>query len=277
MDRRAFLGTIPAAALVAGCGAREPALASADPSRVWGLQLYTLRSVIADDVDRTLAAVAEIGYREVEFAGLYGLTPREMRAKLDASGLRAPSSHQQLAEARGDWSSVLEGARELGQSQVVIPSIPTELQTPDGLREVAEDFNRAAEAARAAGLRFGYHNHDWEHHAFPDGTIPIDLLLELTDPELVDWQMDVFWTVHGGGDPMRYLNEVGTRIKSIHVKDRTADGTMVAVGDGVIDFASLIRAAERLGLQHAFVENDRPGDDPLANVRRSFEHLSTLS
>jgi sugar phosphate isomerase/epimerase len=277
MDRRTFLGALPAAALVAGCGSPEPSVASAAASRAGGLQLYTLRAVIADNVDRTLAAVAAIGYQEVEFAGLYGLTPREMRAKLDAIGLRATSSHQQLAEVRRDWASVLDGARELGQSQVIVPSIPTDLQTPDGLREVADDFNRAAEAARAAGLRFGYHNHDWEHRAFPDGSFPIDLLLARTDPELVDWQMDVFWTVHGGADPMRYLNEVGGRIKSIHVKDRTADGTMVAVGDGVIDFASLVPFAEGLGLEHAFVENDRPGDDPMGNVRRSFEHLSALS
>jgi len=228
------------------------------------------------DVDGTLAAVAEIGYREVEFAGLYGLTPRGMRAKCDAVGLRAASSHQSVGDVRGDWTSVLEGARELGQSLVIVPSIPSDLQTPDGLRALADDFNRAGEAASTAGLRFGYHNHDWEHRAFPDGTVPIDLLLERTDPALVDWQMDIFWTVHGGADPVRYLNEVGDRVTSVHLKDRTAAGEMANVGDGVIDFAGLLPLAEGMGLLHAFVENDRPGPDPVESIRRSFAGLSTL-
>ena len=125
-------------------------------------------------------------------------------------------------------------------------------------------------------MRFGYHNHDWEHRAFPDGTVPIDLLLERTDPESVDWQMDIFWTVHGGADPVRYLNEVGGRVTSVHVKDRTASGEMMAIGDGAIDFGALIPLAERMGLRHAFVENDRPGDDPVGNIRRSFVGLSAL-
>ena len=278
MDRRSFLGVIPVAALAAACGPADAEVASAArPAATWGLQLYTLRAVIGDDVERTLATVAEIGYREVEFAGLYGRTPRQMRATLDAVGLRAASSHQSVADVRGDWERVLAGAGELGQTLVVVPSIPGPMRTSEGLRELADDFNRAGEAARAAGLRFGYHNHDWEHQALPDGTVPIDLLLERTDPELVDWQMDIFWTVHGGADPVRYLDEASGRVTSVHVKDRTADGEMVAVGNGVIDFASLLPVAERLGLLHAFVENDRPGDDPLDNVRRSFEHLSTLS
>ncbi len=277
IDRRAFLGAIPIAALAAACGPGGPAPVSGRAVTAWGLQLYTLRSVIADDVEGTLATVAEIGYREVEFAGLYGLTPREMRAVLDAVGLRATSSHQSVGDVRGDWASVLDGARELGQTLVVVPSIPGPLRTSEGLRALADDFNRAGEAARTAGLRFGYHNHDWEHQPLADGTVPIDLLLERTDPELVDWQMDIYWTVHGGADPVRYLNETAGRVTSVHVKDRTPDGEMVAVGSGVIDFGSLVPLAERLGLLHAFVENDRPGADPLDNVRLSFQHLSTLS
>jgi len=277
VDRRTFLGALPVAALVARYSASGPSASARRTIDGFGVQLYTLRSVMPGDVDGTLTAVAEIGYREVEFAGLYGLTPREMRAKCDGVGLRAESSHQSVGELRGDWAGVLEGAQELGQDLVIVPSIPDDLRTSEQLRRLADDFNRAGEAARAAGLRFGYHNHDWEHRALDDGTVPIDLLLERTDPDLVDWQMDVFWTVHAGADPVRYLNEAGGRVTSIHVKDRTPGGEMVAIGDGVIDFGALIPLAERLGLRHAFVENDRPGDDPVENVRRSFAHLSTLS
>lgn len=277
IDRRGFLAMLPAAALVAGCrpnGAPSAALTVVDHL---GVQLYTLRSVMADDVDGTLAAVAEIGYREVELAGLYGLTPGEMRAKLDAAGLRATSSHQPVGDVRGDWQAVLDGAQTLGQSLIVVPAIPTQLRTTEELRRLADDFNRAGEAARAAGLRFGYHNHDWEHRALADGTIPIDLLLERTDPGLVDWQMDLFWTVHGEADPARYLTEASGRVTSVHVKDRTPGGDMADVGRGVIDFAPLLRQAEGLGLLHAFVEHDQPGVDPLASIRRSYQHLSRLS
>jgi sugar phosphate isomerase/epimerase len=277
LDRRAFLGAAPPLALLSATWARDRAVSRARRDVAgWGIQLYTLRSVMARDADRTLAAIAGIGYREVELAGLYGLTAREMKAKLDGVGLAATSSHQSVADVRGDWSRVLDGARELGQRLVVVPSISPEERTPEGLRRLAEDFNRAGETARAAGLRFGYHNHDWEHRALADGTVPIDLLLERTDPAVVDWQMDIFWTVQGGADPERYLREPTGRITSVHVKDRTRDGRMADVGAGVIDFARLIPLAEELGLRHAFVEHDQPGDDPVASARRSFDHLRRI-
>lgn len=276
MDRRAFLGVAPALALTAACDRGRAETASTPALPALGVQLYTLRAVIADDVDGVLAAVARIGYREVELAGLYGLTPVEMRAKLDAVGLRATSSHQSVADVRGDWAGALAGANALGQSLVVVPSIPASERGTEALRRLADDFNRAGEAARAAGLRFGYHNHDWEHRPLPDGTVPMDLLLERTDPALVDWQMDIFWTVHGGADPAAYLDRAAGRVTSVHVKDRTSDGRMVDVGSGVIDFAAIIPHAERLGLRHAFVEHDQPGDDPVASVRRSFDHLRSV-
>ena len=293
MDRRGFLGALPAAVVVGRSrrgptdgaaplflGSRSPSAASeAKPTARaldgFGVQLYTLRSAMADNVDRVLEAVAEIGYREVEFAGLHGLTPRQMREKLDAVALKATSSHHSVGDIRGEWSRLLEGAQELGQRLVVVPSIPSNENTPDGLRRVADDFNRAAEAARSAGLRFGYHNHDWEFEPMSDGVLPMDLLLERTEDDLVDWQMDVFWTVHGGAGPIRYLSQTAGRVTSVHVKDRTSDGQMVDVGDGVIDFASLLRQADRLGLLYAFVEHDRPGD-ALESVRRSFTHLSRI-
>ncbi len=276
MDRRAFLGVAPALAWAAAC---EPGSAGGDTPRAipaLGVQLYTLRSVLPADLDGVLAAVAQIGYREVELAGLHGLAPREMRARLDAAGLAATSSHQSVADVRGGWTAVLEGARELGQRLVVVPSIPASERTTEGLRRLADEFNRAGEAARAVGLRFGYHNHDWEHRPLADGTLPMDLLLERTEPAVVDWQMDIYWTVHGGADPARYLSAHAGRVTSVHVKDRTPDGRMVDVGQGTIDFAALIPHAERLGLLHTYVEHDQPGDDPVASVRRSFDHLRTV-
>lgn len=203
IDRRAFLGALPIA--VFGAGRRSGVAGVIDPEgsfgtdpppqlgaigRVegWGVQLYTVRNEMMEDADRTLAAIAEVGYTEVELAGLYGLTAREMRGKLDAVGLRATSSHHGLSDLRDDWERMLEDALELGQDLVVVPSIPVDERTAGNLTRVADDFNRAGRVAAGLGLRFGYHNHDWEFEPLPDGTIPMELLLERTDGEYVDWQ-----------------------------------------------------------------------------------------
>ena len=141
---------------------------------------------------------------------------------------------------------------------------------------MADDFNRAGEAARAAGLAFGYHNHGWELADLGDGRTGMELLLERCDPELVEWQMDVFWTVDGGGDALALLEAHGFRVTSLHVKDRTVDGRMVDVGDGVIDYPRILARAAELGTRYAFIEHDRP-EDALVSVRRSLEHLITAS
>ena len=282
MDRRSFIVAMPAIGFL---GARPGGLSVGAQGLVSGrslvleeigIQLYTLRALLSEDVAGTLAQVAEIGYRTVEFAGLYGLTPREMRRTLDAVGLRAVSSHAGVNDIRGDWASFLEGAQELGQDFIFVPSIPESERTPEGLRKLADDFNRAGEMAVSAGLHFGYHNHAWEFVALSDGTSTMDLLLERTEPRLVDWQMDIFWTVDGGGDPMAYLESHPGRVTSVHVKDRTPDGRMVDVGKGVIDFAMILPRAEELGMLHAFVEHDMP-DAPIESVRHSFNALNALN
>ena len=136
---------------------------------------------------------------------------------------------------------------------------------------MAEELNRAGEAARAAGLRFGYHNHQFEF-SMTENFIPMTILLDETEPDLVDWQMDIYWTVHGGQFPRTWLERYSGRVTSVHIKDRTAGGTMVDVGDGVIDFWRILAMAEEQGLLHAFVEHDTP-EDPIESVRRSYEYL----
>ncbi len=248
----------------------------ASPFDRWGVQLYTLRDRIEDDLDATLAAVAAVGYAEVELFQLHGLTPAAMRSRLDAVGLRATSSHYPLQAFRGELEQSVDTAAALGQSLMVLPSIPSEVRTAEGLARVADDLSRAGERAAAAGIRVGYHNHDWELRPMADGTRPIDLLLDRSDPALVDWQMDIFWTVHGGADPLTMLAERGDRVSSVHVKDRTADGEMVDVGDGVIDFANILVDAAARALRHAYVEHDQPGDS-VESVRRSYGHLTALN
>ena len=311
LDRRSFLGTLPGAVVAAGGlggpgrvwpgaegwpvgnaghpgrdgggsgnrasaarGAPAGGTASQVPSAI-GVQLYTVRSVMATDPEGTLATIADIGYEEVELAGLYGMSAREMKTRLDAVGLAATSSHHSVEEVRGSWEATLEAAVALGQRLVVVPALPVAERDGEALRRVADDFNRAGEAARAAGLRFGYHNHDWEMRPGADGVRPIDLLLDRTDPELFDWQMDIFWVVHGGVDPMAELDARAGRVTSVHVKDRTAAGDMADVGAGVIDFRTVLARAGELGLLHQYVEHDEPGD-PIESVRASYQALAAM-
>ena len=283
MDRRGFIGALPGTALALGAVAGPSSLSGLGllpahlrhaPAAVpIGIQLYTLRSIIGDEPGPVLAALAEIGYEEVELAGMYGRTASELRAELDAAGLRATSGHHELEEIRSGWDEAVQTALTLGHSQMVLPWLPDSERTTDGLARLADDLNRAGEVATEAGLRFGYHNHDWEHLPLPDGTVPMDFLLSRTDPGVVDWQMDIFWTVHAGADPLAYLELHSGRVPSVHVKDRTADGDMVDVGAGVIDFAVILGDAAGRGLQHAYVEHDNPFD-PLETARASYEALS---
>ncbi len=240
-----------------------------------GLQLYTVRSLMAEDVERTLETVAEIGYREVEFAGYFDHDPGEIRSWLDEAGLTAPAAHVFPLDA-DDLGPVLERASVLGHRYLVVPWIPSEQrETLDGYRRVAERFNTVALAVREAGLQFAYHNHDFEFEPI-DGQVPFDVLLEETDPDLVQIELDLFWIIHGGGDPYDYFARYPGRYPLVHVKDRLADGTMVDVGDGAVDFTAIFSRSEEAGIRHYFVEHDRP-DDALESIRRSYAHLEAMS
>jgi sugar phosphate isomerase/epimerase len=240
-----------------------------------GIQLYTVRSLMAKDVAGTLDALARIGYKEVEFAGLHGASPSAVRAMLDHLGLSSPASHVGLDELREDAAAVFAQSRALGNRYVVVPWIDAaERRTIAGYEAVAAALNRFGAVARDAGLRLGYHNHDFELQPI-GGRVPYDVLLERTDPELVDMELDLFWLAKGGGDPIAYFRRHPGRFVMVHVKDMAPDGAMVEVGRGTLDFARVFAAAEQAGLRHAFVEHDSPAD-PMASARESHSALVRL-
>lgn len=236
-----------------------------------GLQLYTVRDLMAEDVPETLAAVAAIGYHEVEFAGYFDQDPAAIRSWLDAAGLSALSAHV-MPE---DWGPVFEAAAVMGHQYLVVPWLnPDQRQTLDDYRRVADSFNETGLAVREAGFQFVYHNHDFEFRPM-EGRIPFEVLLEETDPELVQIQLDLFWAVDGGADPQAYLAAYPGRYPSVHVKDRTSDGTMVDVGQGAMDFAAILAQADQAGVEYYFVEHDNP-EDSLRSIRQSYLNLAGL-
>jgi sugar phosphate isomerase/epimerase len=279
MDRRAFL-RINGAALgglaalgTASCRAASPP--AAVPRRL-GVQLYTVRDLLARDLAGVLEAVRRIGYDEVEFAGYHGHAPHEIRAVLDAVGLAAPAAHVGLDALRDDLDGQVEAAHVLGHRYLVVPWLDAaERASLDGYRRIAEELNALGARLQAAGVRLGYHNHDFEFETFGDGRSGYDVLLEETDPGLVVMEMDLYWAVNGGRDPVAYVERHPGRFPLFHLKDRTASGEMVDVGAGAIDFARVFAHAGRAGLRHAFVEHDEPAD-ALGSVRASYDYLVRL-
>ena len=244
--------------------------------RALGIQLYTLRRAMEDDLEGTLAAVREIGYREVELAGLHGLTAAAFRALLDRHELSAISTHIGLAELHADLARVIADARILGNRWIICPWIDEKHRTPDGYRMIADDFNRIGTEVSRAGMRFGYHNHDFPFRDLPDGSRGYDILLERTDPSLVDMELDVFWVVKSGHDPLAYLDRAPSRFPLIHAKDMDASGNMVDVGRGTIDFSAIMRRVREGGIRHVFVEHDEPAS-PLESARVSYAALRELA
>lgn len=239
------------------------------------MQLYTVRSEMQKSVERTLEAVARIGYREVEFAGFFGKPAREIRSLLDANGLTAPSSHAaDLDTIRSRFAQALDDAQIVGHQYLVCASLPRSEQTIDGYKRVAAEFNRAGEQAAKAGVTLAYHNHDFEFRPLGD-TIGYDILLAECDPRLVQMQMDLFWIAKGGRDPLAYFARYPGRFYSVHVKDMDAQGQMVDVGAGQIPFARYFAQASQAGIRHYFVEHDSPGD-PMGSIQASYAHLARL-
>jgi sugar phosphate isomerase/epimerase len=266
-DRRTFLARLGAAAIA--CAVVGPAQAAwacaprANPRRLEriGIQLYTMREAMGRDFDGTLERLGAMGYDEVEFAGYFDRSPAQVRAALERAGLSAPAAHVGFDAVRDELAPTLETAAAVGHRWVVCAWIPQQERTTEGYRRVAELFNRAGEAARGAGLRFAYHNHDFVFEPL-DGTIAFDLLLAETDPALVDFEMDLYWISKPGYDPLAYFERHPGRFPLVHVKDMdgSPERRQVDPGQGVIDFPSIVAAREQAGIRHWFVEHDQPAD-----------------
>lgn len=263
---------------VAACASLNPASSPETGNRSLssiGLQLYTVRGLMKRDSAGTLEAIARVGYTEIEFATLYGHTAAEMRRLLDRYGLRAVGGHVDVADVRTAWPRLVSEAHTLGWQWIICPWIDQADRTPDGYKRLAAEFNHAGVAAKAEGLRFGYHNHEFEFKPFADGTLPYDLLLAELDPAVVDMELDLYWIAKGGRDPLTYFNRYPGRFPLVHVKDMTGGGGMTNVGSGTIDFAKIFAASGRAGTKHFLVEHDEP-KNPIADITASYNYLKAL-
>jgi sugar phosphate isomerase/epimerase len=240
-----------------------------------GVQLYTVRNQMRDSVEKTLEQVARIGYKEVEFAGYFGRTPQQIRSILDANGLTSPSAHSAAMPAiRTRLSQLIDEAAIIGQKYLICASIPRSEMTADGFKKVAGELNHAGETAAKHGIKFGFHNHS-DDLAPLGSTTGFDILLTECDPKVTSMQMDIYWLVRGGKDPLAYIDKYPGRFYSVHVKDMAVNGAMVDAGSGTLPFGKIFALSKRAGLQHYFVEHDDPAD-PMASIAASYRNISAL-
>ncbi len=262
-----------------------------------GLQLYSVRDLLPKDYAGTLKQIGALGYREVESAGYFNHSAADVKQAMDAAGLKLVSAHYSSDDLHRQLDEVISFQKELGVSHLIcsFPGFkdPSRLKnirpgdrihafTLEDWRWNAEQFNAIGEKVNAAGMKFGYHNHTMEFHE-TDGVVPYDELMRLTDPAKVTMEMDCGWVIVGGGNPVEYLRKYPTRITMLHVKDFkkfTPGGdrpTIAELGQGMIDYAPIFRAAAKAGhVKHIFVEQEAFDVPPMESLKIDADYMRKL-
>jgi len=283
VSRRGFLGA--AAASVAAMAIPNVAeslvpgprslLRAFSPQPI-GLQLYTVRDLMQKDVKYTLQQVAGVGYREVEFAGLFDKSAKTVAKWLGENKLTSPSSHVPLDRLKNSLQAVVDECQTLGNGIIVCPWIDESMRkSADDWHRIGADLNKIGDQLQRTGLRFAYHNHDFEFKKLSSGEMGYDILLKECDPKLVKMEMDLYWTTKGGQDPLAYFAKWPGRFPLVHVKDMAGSGEIVDVGKGTIDWNRIFAKRREAGIEHFFVENDNP-KSPIDDIKVSYDYLSKL-
>ncbi len=284
MNRRQFTvaaSSLGFTAMLHGCAGEllsAPASASARKLDKIGIQLWTVRDLFKQDPIATFKMLAKTGFDQVEFANLEPLpiTPRELRKVADDLGISFPATHFNPNFFFEMPQKVVDIAGELGCKYVINSWIDEKDRTAAGYRRQADMFNKVAADMRRAGLRYGFHNHEFEFQKMDGNLTGYDLLMQNTDPTLIDMEIDMYWVVDGGADIIDLLTRYPGRFKSCHIKDRTADGKMVDVGKGVIDWKAALAKAMDVGVELYFFEHDQPAAPVASAVASSHDYLRAL-
>lgn len=317
MNRRHFLQS--AAALTALSMLESKSLmASAPLLNKVGIQLFSLPKVLEKDFAGGVKMLSQMGYHEIEMygpfpfstqaaidrwasvtpslgfsgSGFFGHTAAEVKKILDENKISVPSVHTDFETLRTRMDKLAEAANTIGFKYVVLPALPPEhRKTLDDYKKAIDIFNRVGEEAVKNGLRFAYHNHGYGLQE-TDGKIPVQMIIENTDPKLVFLEMDLFWTVAGGVDPIAWLEKYKGRYKMMHVKNMkrkvkfSGDGgdsnqwielfpEMTTAGEGVLDLKSILASAKKSGMEHFFVEQDMV-QSPEVALKKSVDYLKSL-
>lgn len=283
-----------------------------------GLGLFSIPSMLDKDFKAAFEMLAKMGYQEIEMfgpypfstpkakanwdaitpnlgfkgSGYFGQKPAEFLRVAKANGLSIPAMHTDLDTLTNHMGALAEAANQVGAKYVILPSIPDENRKKlDDYKRTAALFNQIGAEAKKYGIHYAYHNHGYGLQV-SNGKMPIDIIFEETDPSLVYFEMDLYWTLAGGADPLSLFKKHPGRYKLMHVKDMkeqkrfAGDGGdpsqwialfpyMTNAGDGVFDLPTILKSAKETGVQHFFVEQDMVAEPAIA-LKKSFDYLKTL-
>ncbi len=317
MNRRNFMYSTSMLA-VAGLLKPESLLSFPKHLKKVGIQLFSLPKLLEKDFRGAIKMLSQMGYKELELygpypfsaneakerwekvtpylgfsgSGYFGLTPEEVKGVLKENGMTTPAIHTDFITLQKNMNALGEAGHLLGFEYVGLPLIPEEYRKNlDDYKKIADEFNKIGEQARKVGLKFSYHNHGYGLNEI-EGKIPLKLILEKTDPKLVFFEMDLFWTVAGGADPVEYLKSYPGRYHLMHVKNMkekkrfSGDGGdsnqwielfpyMATAGEGVLDLKAIIAQAQKSGVTHFFVEQDMVAN-PEVELKKNLDYLLSL-
>jgi len=268
----AAIGTLP---FLKGC---TPAETSS--TATFGLQLWTLRDVIAEDPEATIRQVADFGYTQLEsydgpMGMWWGMGSTGYKNLLDELGLSPISSHADVFE---EFERKANEAAEVGLTFIVCPWVGPQ-ETMDDFRRIADQFNEMGEIANNLGLRFAYHNHAYSFEEL-EGELPQDVMMNITDPELVEYQMDIYWVVAAGHDPAEWMQKYPGRFTTCHVKDlaQGEEPESTVLGTGSIDYKQLLPVSQEYGMEGFIVEQEAyTGTTPIDAIRANAEYMKSLN
>jgi sugar phosphate isomerase/epimerase len=267
----------------AGTGNNNNDAGRLDMRRVFGIQLYTLRDDMPKDPRGVLTKLSGYGYRQIEsYEGplgmFWGLGYKEFKTVLDNLSLTIVASH---CDYKKDLNRKAAEAAETGMQYLICPWLGPQ-KTLDDFRRYADEFNAAGEVCKKAGIRFAYHNHDYTFVNM-EGQIPQDLLMERTDPALVDFEMDYYWVVTAGHSPEAWLKKYPNRFRLCHIKDRKKDAPATEksascnLGEGMIDYTPIFKTAKENGMQYQIVEQERyDGTTPLGCAEANAKYMNKM-
>ena len=250
----------------------------------FGLQLYTLRDIIQDDPKTILKKVAGFGYQQIESydhkeLGIFmGMPHLEFKKYLTDLGLTPVSSHCDIYK---DFETKAAQAAEIGMEYLICPHVGPQTSMY-AWKKITDTFNSCGEICKKNGIRFAYHNHAYSFRAF-SGMIPHDYIMANTDPELVEFEMDIYWVITGGADPVDYLTKYPNRFRLCHVKDRMKDApeseekASCNLGTGIIDFPRILKVAKEQGMKYFIVEQERyDNTTPMESVQVGAAYMQDL-
>lgn len=247
-----------------------------------GIQLYTVREAAAKDFDGTLGKIAEQGYTAVEFAGFHGLSATQVKDLLNKHGLRAASAHIPLTDFQNRLDGVVEDLVTLGAGWGVVPWVAPADRSEGTMRGYAEQFDSYAERLSSAGIKFAYHNHDFEFSdTTADGKTLFDTLVSVTTPGLVNFELDALWAAVGGFDPAQVIKDNADRIALLHLKDgSTGQGSHkdAPFGQGDLKWEPILQAARDAGVSWYITEQDAPSpENPFLDTETSLRNAERMA